>query len=114
MAETQTPAERAAIGFVLALSRALHAYGAPAYRIEEIVTAVAPSLGVAGQFFSSPTALFASFGPPEDQRTALLRVDPGEMNLEKLSLLHNVTDAVLSGRMTPTRGTEWVGEIVAR
>ncbi len=114
MPEAQSAAEREAIGFVLALSRALHAYGAPAYRLEEIVTEVAPSLGVAGQFFSSPTALFASFGPPEDQRTALLRVEPGEMNLEKLSLLHNVTDAVLAGRMTPARGTEWVRDIVAR
>lgn len=114
MLEPQTDDERQAITFVLALSRALHAYGAPAYRLEEIVTEVAPSLGIVGQFFSSPTALFASFGPPEDQRTSLQRVEPGEMNLEKLSLLHNVTDAVLAGRMTPARGTVWVREIVER
>ena len=114
MTSTSPDRDRDAIRFVLALSRALHTYGAPAYRLEEIVTEVAPQLGVAGQFFSSPTALFASFGPPEEQRTALLRVDPGEMNLEKLSLLHNVTDAVVAGRMTAAQGTERVRAIVAR
>lgn len=73
--------------FIELFARALHRFGTPAHRLEEALVAVSKRLGVQGQFFSTPTALFAAFDHPDLARTRLLRVEPGEINLEKLSLL---------------------------
>ncbi|MGH9753013.1 MAG: threonine/serine exporter family protein, partial [Blastocatellia bacterium] len=70
---------RDAAGFVLRLGRALHVYGIPAHRLEEVMEKAAERLGLQGQFFSTPTAIFASFGRQDEQRTFLMRVTPGEV-----------------------------------
>ena len=62
---TETPAPhptetRAEIGFVLRLARALHSYGIPAHRLEEILERAAQKLGLEGQFFSTPTSIIAT------------------------------------------------------
>lgn len=77
----------AAERLVLKLARALHEAGAPAHRLEDVMALLAPRLGIEGQFFSTPTSIFASFGPEGAQRTALVRVEPGGVNLERLALL---------------------------
>jgi uncharacterized membrane protein YjjP (DUF1212 family) len=74
-------------GFVLALGRALHEAGAPSHRVEDAMAVLAPRLGIAGQFFTTPTSIFASFGPPDGGRTALLRVEPAGVNLARLAEL---------------------------
>ena len=61
--------------FVLRLAGALHRYGHPAHRLEESLTATAQKLGLESQFFSTPTSIFASFGPVEGQHTHLIRMD---------------------------------------
>ncbi|HEY5906922.1 MAG TPA: threonine/serine exporter family protein, partial [Vicinamibacteria bacterium] len=48
--------------FVLALGQALHAHGYAAHRLEESLFQVSRRLGLEGQFFSTPTAIFVSFG----------------------------------------------------
>jgi uncharacterized membrane protein YjjP (DUF1212 family) len=98
--------------FLLKLARALHTYGYPAHRLEEALARVAGRLGLRAQFFSMPTALFASFGSEDDQRTFQIRVDPGEVNLGKLARLHEVTSQVASGVLPPETGALRVGEIV--
>ena len=99
--------------FVLKLGRGLHSYGYPAHRLEEALTVVSRRLGLEGQFFSMPTALFASFGAGEDQKTFQIRVDPGGVNLEKLALLDAATGAVARGEMTPEAGSTRLDEIFA-
>ena len=104
----------ARIEFVLALVQALHRYGAPAHRLEDAVTVVSSNLGLEGRFSSTPTSVLAGFGPLSHQRTCLVRVQPGEMNLEKLALLDALTASVMSGRITALDAGLRIAAIVER
>lgn len=102
-----------AIGFVLRLGRALHAYGYAAHRLEEVLSAVAQQIGLEAQFFSTPTQISAAFGPQDDQHTFLMRVEPGEVDLGKMAALDRVTLAVLRGTISPVEGSRRIEAIVA-
>jgi uncharacterized membrane protein YjjP (DUF1212 family) len=102
------------VAFVLHLGRALHSYGHSAQRLEDILGATADSLGLEGhQFFSTPTSIMASFGPLGLQRTHMLRIQPGEVNLGKLAELESVARHVVQRRMTVADGTAAVTRIAA-
>lgn len=95
----------AAVSFILRLVRALHGYGESAQRVEDIVEAMAVRLGLQGvQVFSTPTSIMASFGPLGTQRTHMLRVRPGEVNLGRLAALEQISVDVAQGRRTPAEG----------
>ncbi len=83
--------------FVEKLGSALHRYGTPAHRLEEALSLVSRRFGLAGQFFSTPTAIFATFGRRE--RTRLMRVEPGDVNLEKLSQVDHDLDLLIDGSL---------------
>jgi uncharacterized membrane protein YjjP (DUF1212 family) len=102
---SEPPAASTRIGFILALGRALHAYGTPAHRLEDVLARVAHRLGVMGQFFATPTSLFAAFGRTEDQRMHLLRLEPGETDLERLADVDRIGGEVIAGRLTPEAGS---------
>ena len=104
---------RDAVGFVLRLGRALHIYGIPAHRLEEVMGKASEKLGLQGQFFSTPTAIFASFGRQEEQRTFLMRVTPGEVSLGKIAELDDVTTGVLRGALDPAEGSKRIDRILA-
>ena len=93
------------IQFVLELGRSLHALGHPAHWLEEGMQRAADQLGLHGQFFTTPTSIFAAFGVQRDQRTWLLRVEPGEVSLERLTRVIDTGRDVLAGRRTPASGT---------
>lgn len=99
--------------FVVALGRALHAYGTPAHRLEAALAAVAARLGLKGHFFSLPTAIFVSFHEADGDRSRFVRVEPGEVDLEKMTLLDEVAERVSSGDLTARAGLEAVARIVA-
>lgn len=101
------------IGFVLKLGRALHAHGYPAHRLEEVMEKATRRLGLTGQFFSTPTSIFAAFGPEDDQQTFLLRVTPGEVNLGKLAELDEVTIGVLRGVHDSAEGSRLIDRILS-
>jgi uncharacterized membrane protein YjjP (DUF1212 family) len=87
---------------VMRLGRALHTAGSPAHRIEEGMEAASRRLGIAGQFFSTPTALFASFTDEQGaRRTILERVQPGEVNLERMSDLDELLGRLAEGKLEP-------------
>jgi uncharacterized membrane protein YjjP (DUF1212 family) len=98
--------------FVLKLGRWLHAYGYPAHNLEGALVRVSSRLGLASQFFSTPTALFASFGDEVDQRTFQIRVEPGSVDLRKMALLEQVADEVAAG-LGPAEGAARIDAIVA-
>lgn len=112
-------AESRVVALVAKLGRALHAYGSSAHRLESALDLVARRLGARGEFFSTPTAIFASVGRPdaggtgEPPRTLLLRVEPGEVNLEKLSALDDVLGRVSRGELAADQATARVDSIVA-
>ncbi|HXU45322.1 MAG TPA: threonine/serine exporter family protein, partial [Thermoanaerobaculia bacterium] len=95
------PAPAAAIRFIVELARALHRFGTTAHRLENALQGVALRLGLEAQFFSTPTAVFLSAGVPgEEARTVLIRVQPGEMNLERLGLLDRIASEVMYGELS--------------
>lgn len=101
-----------AIGFVLQLVRALHGYGESAQRVEDLVEAMSDRLGLLGaQVFSTPTSIMASFGPLGRQRTHMLRVRPGEVNLGKLAAVEQVSVEVGAGRLSPGQGVLAIARI---
>lgn len=74
---------------------------------------VLQKLGMEGQFFATPTGIFASFGPPEAQRTSLIRVQPSESDLEKLADLDELINQVIRGQVTVTEGLQRIDAIAA-
>lgn len=100
------------VAFVLGLSRAMHRAGYAAHRLEDVLSATAQQLGVEAQFFTTPTSIFVSFGPEDDQRTYLLRVEPADVDLSRLAHLDRVLQQVLRGDMTPSAGAAQVAEVV--
>ena len=103
-----------AVAFLLKLGRGLHRYGYPAHRLESALTAVARRLGLEAHLFSLPTALFASFGDERGQRSFQLRVEPGSMNLARLSALDDLAEDVALGRVEPAEGSSRIDEIEAQ
>jgi len=99
--------------FVLRLARALHRYGHPSDHLEEALQATAHRLKLEAQFFSTPTSIFASFGAVDEQRTHLIRMDPGESDLGRLARVDRVALQVIRGGMTPLEGAAALDEIQA-
>jgi len=97
-------ADEDATAFVLRLGRALHALGYSSHRIEELLADAAQRLGLEGQFFTTPTSIFAAFGAQERQRTFLVRVEPGDLHLERLGRVQEIAEEVLGGTKTPRMG----------
>lgn len=99
---THTPED--ATAFLLRLGRAFHALGYPSHRIEEMLSDSAEQLGLEGQFFTTPTSIFAAFGTQETQRTFLVRVEPGDLHLERLGRVQTIAEDVLAGRQPAREG----------
>lgn len=105
--------ERAAAeAFILTLAEALHAHGAAAHRLEGMLTLVAKRLGTEARFYSTPTVVLVSFGALAEGRTCLVRVQPGAMDLGKMSLLYETTVSVIRGELGPADGRARVAAIV--
>lgn len=96
------------VAFILRLGQALHQYGTPAHRLEDQLRQVSERFGVEARFFTTPTSIFASFGAPEALHTSLIRVEPGEMDLERLTLLDGLAQEVIHGKISPEQGAERV------
>ncbi len=91
--------ERHSNDFILELGTALHRYGTPAHRLEGALSSMAESLGLQIQVFSTPTSIMVGFGEPSQQRTALLRMEPGAHNLEKLWKVDALAERLVSGEV---------------
>lgn len=101
------------VGFILSLAQALHRFGTPAHRIEAALSVASRVLGTEARFFSTPTTIMASFGKPEELRTALLRMEPGELDLGKLGKLDRLAGEVIRRKKTPDEGAKEIEAIVA-
>jgi uncharacterized membrane protein YjjP (DUF1212 family) len=102
-----------AIGFVLRLGKALHQSGYPAHQLERALALVARRLGLDAQFFSTPTSIFAAFGAADRQQTTMTRVEPGEVNLARLSRLDTVMRDVIGGRVSALQGSARVDHVLS-
>ena len=77
-----------------------------------MLTLVARRLGLTARLYSTPTAVMVSFGPLTEARTCLVRVDPGGMDLEKLSLLYAIAVDVIHGALGPDEGRCRIAAVV--
>lgn len=102
----------ASVGYVLRLGRALHVAGTSAPRLEEVLEDACHRLGLHGQFFTTPTSVFAAFGPVEHQRTHLVRVEPGSVDLGKLAAIDRVARDVQSGKLAVSEASARVDAVV--
>jgi len=100
------------IALLTRLGRALHRSGAPAHRLEDALDRVARRLGVPGQFFSTPTAFFATFDG--SGTTVLARTEPGEVDLGRLADLDELLDDFAAGRRSVRAAANDVDELLAR
>jgi uncharacterized membrane protein YjjP (DUF1212 family) len=98
------------IAFAVKLGQALHRYGTSTHRLEEMMNLVLQKLGLDGQFFVTPTGIFASFGSPEEHRTSLIRVETSEVDLGKLALLDQLVNEVIKGKITVAEGSTRIEE----
>jgi len=85
------------IAFAKRLGKALHRHGAPAYRLEDVLETLSTMLGLRGDFFTTPSALFYAFDlPGEGGRAYLQRVRGTEIHFARLIALDRVfNDAVM-------------------
>ena len=98
------------IAFLLELARRLHQYGTSAPRLEMAVAGAAQRLGLAADVWSSPTAIiisFADLAQGEDgvaQTTQVMRLAPGEVNLERLCVADDIADRAIAGELDLREG----------
>jgi uncharacterized membrane protein YjjP (DUF1212 family) len=102
-----------AIAFVLTLGRALHRYGTPSHRLEEALLVACRRLGLEAEVFTTPTAIIMSFGEPSELRTRMMRVEGGELDMDKLEQVDDLADDVAAQLVTPAEGVLRIERIFA-
>jgi len=102
-----------AIEFVLELGRSLHALGYPSHWLEDALTESSQQLGLTGQFFVTPTSIFAAFGEGRAQHTHLLRLEGSDQQLERLTRVLACAREVVAHGRSPVSGTARLRELAA-
>ena len=100
------PTTDIATAFVLRYGRTLAESGYPSHRIEDGLVELCERLGLRGQFFATPTSIFASFGPDEGQHTHLIRVEPSAPDIGRLTAVERIGDDVMSGQLSAANAIE--------
>ena len=95
------------------LGLALHRYGTPTHALEDMLSQVARHYGVPSHVLATPTYMTAAFGSGSAQRVYLTRAAPGDIDLEKLSLLESLTGEILAGERQPPDALARIDAIVA-
>lgn len=104
-----------AVRFILRLGRALHVCGYASHRLESILLRAADRIGLPAQFFTTPTSIFAAFGPLERQRTYLMRVEPVGQDLGRMADIDGVIgDVVRRGTVPLAEGAARIDAIMAQ
>lgn len=89
-------------GLMVRLARALHRAGAAAHRIEDDLTAIAVRLDVRAEVMVTPTSVLMALGPPERQAVRMIRVQPGEVDLGRLSAVDALSRRIADGALGVT------------
>lgn len=100
----------ARVRFVSEMAKRLHQYGTSAPRLESAIDKVSVRLGLRCNSLSTPTSIILSFGDAGDDPDALprftqvLRVEPGEVNLRRLSETDAIAERVYHGELDVAQG----------
>lgn len=96
--------------FVMQLAKRLHEYGTSAHRLEGAVSSVARRLHMNAHVLSTPTSLILSLHDLSEGAdrmlipTQVIRLNPGEINLSKLSHVDDIAEQVLAGTLDLEQG----------
>ena len=93
----ELPEEQA---FLVRVGQILHSYGTPSHRLERLLSRIAEFLELSAQVLSTPTSLMLSMGQGREERTMLLRVSPGNVDLGKLVELDVLLEALEDGHIS--------------
>ncbi|MEO0442483.1 MAG: threonine/serine exporter family protein [Pseudomonadota bacterium] len=101
--------------FIVNLGKALHKYGAPAYRLEAHLREVSDTLGLRSSFMATPTFLTFVLYENEDHQeyNHISRVEPGEIDLGSLARIDLLVDEVISKQQTVLEATERLESIIS-
>lgn len=112
--KTEIDRNQQGIAFVAKLGFALHRYGTPANRLEEVLCGLSKELGLKGDFFSMPSAIFYAFDLPGERGFARLqRIHNHDLDLSKLSQLDRLFNQVVDGKITLLAGAAEVDRIAS-
>jgi len=103
-----------AVGLLLGLGRVLLSYGLPAQRLEEALGRLADALDLRLDCYSTPTALILTLDDGKRACTRVVRAEPGEVDLERLTALHALVGRVERGELSPAEAARRVPRVVAR
>ena len=104
----------ASLELVIKLGRALLAYGLPAPRLLESLERLSAALGFAAIYYVTPTGIIFTFGAGGDTRTRVVAAAPGDVDLERLTALHDLIGRVERKEISPSDASSRVDEILAR
>ncbi len=112
---SHAPSREDPIGFILRLTKALHTYGVPAYELEQIINASSDAMGFGVQCLSTPTAITMTILPPDSApQTFVIRVSPGEVNMDKLECTTHIAENVIAKTITTKEGADQLKAIAQR
>lgn len=100
------------LDFIIKLGSALHTYGTPSYQLEQAMRKTMERMQVRGELFAQPTGLFVTVHSQGQAHTSIIRVEPGETNLEKLALIDELTQRVNRGEVSTEEGIAAVNAIL--
>ena len=102
------------LGFLLRLAKALHTYGLPAYELEQTMNGCAEAMGYGIQCMSLPTSISITLLPPNGvPQTYLIRVSPGEINIDRLRKTSLVARHVINGETGAEQGAAYLKKIAS-
>jgi uncharacterized membrane protein YjjP (DUF1212 family) len=101
--------------FILKLGKMLHKYGSPSFRLEAYLTEVATHLGLHASFNSTPTYLIMVLWSDhhEDEYNHSARMQPGDLDMNSLSLTDELAYQLLSGDISLAEADKRLDEIDA-
>ena len=100
--------------FLATMGRELHRAGIATDAIEESLTELARSIDLDVQVFALPTYITIAVGPDWNQRTVMMRLDPGGVSLRKIALLNEIYDRLRSDRIDYRAATRLLQEVDTR
>ncbi len=85
--------------FVATMARELHLAGLATDALETTLSDIASAIGLTMQILALPTSITIAIGPRWNQKLVLMRLEPGRVNLRKISLLNMIYDELRAGKI---------------
>ncbi len=95
-----------ALAFLQDVAIQLHRYGTPSHRLEGALVSIGQVLGHEVAVFCVPTMITIAIGSGGDQRSLMLRVEPGAPDLGRIVRLLEVLRRLGDGRAEPAAALE--------